>query len=366
MIEKIKVFVVDDSMVFRKFLTERLAAYPEFEVVGYAMNAIDAKHQLERCHPDVMTLDIEMPGINGIDFLKELLPEKPIPVILVSSLNMNVFSALSCGAVDFVQKPDMGTGSGREKFISALARKIVTASKAKVFPKRNIPVKRPETGNWPEAVNCTGSGKRTECKVPVWTKGQGLLSMAGKNMVIAIGASTGGTEAVLEVLKDLPARMPGIVVTQHMPEGFTKMYAQRLNRLCRLEVKEAQNGDEIRSGRVLIAPGGMQMQVVRKAGHYAVSCFRGEKVSGHCPSVDVLFRSVAENVGKDAIGVIMTGMGRDGAEGLFKMRKAGAYTIGQDKDSCVVYGMPMVALNMGAVCRQASCGNIAEILMERI
>ena len=378
MIEKIKVFVVDDSMVFRKFLTERLAAYPEFEVVGYAMNAIDAKHQLERCHPDVMTLDIEMPGINGIDFLKELLPEKPIPVILVSSLNMNVFSALSCGAVDFVQKPDMGTGSGREKFISALARKIVTASKAKVFPKRNIPVKRPETGSRGENVNFAGSGSRgenvnfagsgsrTECKVPVWQKGQGLLSMAGKNMVIAIGASTGGTEAVLEVLKDLPARMPGIVVTQHMPEGFTKMYAQRLNRLCRLEVKEAQNGDEIRSGRVLIAPGGMQMQVVRKSGHYAVSCFRGEKVSGHCPSVDVLFRSVAENVGKDAIGVIMTGMGRDGAEGLLKMRRAGAYTIGQDKDSCVVYGMPMVALNMGAVCRQASCGNIAEILMGRI
>ena len=186
-------------------------------------------------------------------------------------------------------------------------------------------------------------------------------------MVIAIGASTGGTEATLTVLKDLPPDTPGIVVVQHMPEGFTKMYAERLDRLCHMRVKEAKSGDAIVRGQVLIAPGGeLQTKVVRQGSGFAVSCAPGDKVSGHRPSVDVLFTSVAETVGKNAVGIIMTGMGRDGADGLLKMKKNGAFTIGQDKESCIVYGMPMVAQNIGAVEVQASCENIAGVLRRHL
>ena len=186
-------------------------------------------------------------------------------------------------------------------------------------------------------------------------------------MLIAIGASTGGTEATLEVLQRLPADMPGIVVTQHMPEGFTKMYAERLNRICKLEVKEAENGDRVRRGLVLIAPGGpLQMRVEKDLKGFYVSCQPGEKVNGHRPSVDVLFSSVAKKAGKSAVGIIMTGMGRDGASGLLEMRQAGAFTIGQDKESCVVYGMPMVAYDIGGVCVQASCTNISNVLLNQL
>ena len=184
--------------------------------------------------------------------------------------------------------------------------------------------------------------------------------------IIGLGASTGGTEATLAVLQKLPAGMPGIVITQHMPEGFTEMYAQRLNRICSLEVKEAKNGDIIRPGLALIAPGGKQMEVVRSGRNYIVQCRPGAKVSGHRPSVNVLFNSIAENVAINKVGIIMTGMGSDGADGLLNMRKKGAFTIGQDKDSCVVYGMPMVAFNIGAVCTQASCDNIPSVLLNHL
>lgn len=192
-------------------------------------------------------------------------------------------------------------------------------------------------------------------------------SLKIKDTVIALGASTGGTEATLEILRDLPAETPGIVVTQHMPEGFTRMYSERLNRLCAMEVKEAADGDIIRQGRVLIAPGGSCHMTVEKNGvHYYVKCKPGEKVNGHRPSVDVLFHSVAATVKRDAVGIILTGMGSDGAEGLLEMRQKGAYTIGQDKDSCVVYGMPMVAERIGAVCTQAPCSKIATLLVNHL
>lgn len=187
-----------------------------------------------------------------------------------------------------------------------------------------------------------------------------------KDMVIAIGASTGGTEATLSVLKNLPADMPGIVVTQHMPEGFTKMYAERLNRICKMEVREAKSGDQIRPGLVLLAPGGKQMRVVRLGAGYAVNCVAGEKVSGHMPSVDVLFDSVSNVVRDKAIGIILTGMGADGAMGLLRMRKSGAYTIGQDRESCVVYGMPMEAYKIGAVTKQAALQDIPQLLIKKL
>lgn len=339
--KKIKVLIVDDSVFFRRVLIDNLSKYDYIEIVGYAINAMDAEIKLPKLNPDVMTLDVEMPRINGIDFLKQLIPKNPIPVVLVSSLNLNVFDALSAGAVDFVRKPDMQLQSSVSSFIADLAAKITIASSAKVKPRVAIPNTAP---------------------VGFSASSQTLKETNNNKTIIAIGASTGGTEATLNVLKYLPAHTPGIVVVQHMPPGFTKMYADRLNKLCQMEVLEAKNGDRIMPGRVLIAPGDAHMKVVKMGLNYTVSCISGEKVSGHCPSVDVLFNSVAENVKNNAVGIIMTGMGRDGASGLLNMRKNGAYTIGQDKDSCVVYGMPMVAYNIGAVTVQASCDNIAGVL----
>lgn len=331
---KIKVLVVDDSILFRELLIRHLSAQPDVEVVGYAINAYDAKQKLPLLKPDVMTLDVEMPGLNGIELVKQLIPTNPIPVILVSSLNINVFEALSAGAVDFVRKPDMSPQSNRT-FLDLLCNKVRVASRAKVM----VPAAQKQG----EVLS----------SLPVT-----LSPLRNKSTIIAIGASTGGTEATLAVLKQLPADCPGIVITQHMPEGFTKMYAERLNRICAMEVREAQNGDKILPGLALVAPGNLQMKLARIGSQYTVNCFPGEKVSGHTPSVDVLFTSMAELVGRNGIGIILTGMGRDGADGLLKMKKSGAYTIGQNKETCVVYGMPMVAYNIGAVCVQSSLEGI--------
>lgn len=342
---KIRVLVVDDSAVARAFLTKGLAAFPNIEVVGYAINALDAKSKIARLNPDVMTLDVEMPGTNGIDFLRELLPEHPLPVILVSSLNLRVFDALAAGAVDFVRKPD-GVES-RDTFLRSLAQKIVVASRAKVSPHRAAP-------------------KQPVAPIVPSTLGHGGGHIDLDHTIIGLGASTGGTEATLEVLKRLPADIPGMVIVQHMPKGFTEMYAQRLNKLCAMEVREAKNGDEIHRGLALVAPADLQARVVRMGTRYTLACQPGDKVSGHRPSVDALFTSMAAQIKCHMVGIIMTGMGRDGASGLLEMRKAGAYTIGQDKDSCVVYGMPGVAQEIGAVMIQASCDNIAAVLMQHL
>lgn len=350
--KKIRVLVVDDSALARQIIINGLSANPDIEVVGYAINALDAKAKISRLSPDVVTMDVEMPGMNGIDFLKQYLPEHPIPVILVSSLNLRIFDALEAGAVDFVRKPD-GTES-RESFLRALAQKVRIASCAKV--------RRPSSLH-------TAGGLHQTVAQPA--QPSSFLSHAASearlnHTIIGLGASTGGTEATLEVLKRLPADIPGMVVVQHMPVGFTKMYAERLDRLCQMEVREAVNGDEIRRGLVLIAPADLQVKVIRMGERYTLSCFPGEKVSGHRPSVDALFSSMAACVKCHMVGIIMTGMGRDGASGLLEMRKAGAYTIGQDKESCVVYGMPMVAHDIGAVTVQASCTNIASVLMTHL
>lgn len=341
-LKKIRVLVVDDSMLARGMIINGLNTHPRIEVVGYAINALDAKNKIPQLKPDVMTMDVEMPGINGIDFLKQYLPTNPLPVILVSSLNLKVFDALAAGAVDFVRKPD---GQHHvESFIAALAQKVVTASNARV--RSALPTAAPAAPIVPAAK---------------------LGGTAMNRVIIGLGASTGGTEATLAVMKRLPADIPPMVIVQHMPPGFTKMYAERLNRLCAMEVQEAKNGDELRRGLALVAPADLQCRLVRiGSSKYTVSCSPGEKVSGHRPSVDALFQSMADTVKCKMVGIIMTGMGQDGAAGLLAMRKKGAYTIGQDKESSVVYGMPGVAQNIGAVTIQASLDNISNVLLRHL
>ncbi len=338
--KKIRVLVVDDSAVARNLIIKGLSAHPRIEIAGFAINTLDAKQKIPRLKPDVVTMDVEMPGQSGIDFLKEYLPTNPVPVILVSSLNLKVFDALNAGAVDFVRKPD-GQES-REAFLRSLTQRVLAASIAKV---RKPPVR--------------------SATVAVATPNFGPNPALDK-VIIGLGASTGGTEATLEVMRRLPADIPPMVIVQHMPKGFTQMYADRLNRICRMEVREAKNGDELRRGLALVAPADLQCRVVRIGEKYTVSCAPGERISGHRPSVDAMFQSMAEVVRCKMVGIIMTGMGQDGAAGLLAMRKKGAYTIGQDKESSVVYGMPMVANDIGAVCVQASCENVSAVLTRHL
>ena len=338
--KKIRVLVVDDSALARNLIIQGLSAHPRVEIVGYAINTLDAKQKIPRLKPDVVTMDVEMPGQSGIDFLKEYLPANPVPVILCSSLNLKVFDALNAGAVDFVRKPDVQ--ESKEVFISNLTQKVLVASMARP---RSAPLRSPSIA---VATPNLGGGPALD------------------RVLVGLGASTGGTEATLEVMRRLPADIPPMVIVQHMPKGFTQMYADRLNRFCKMEVREAKNGDELHRGLALVAPADLQCRVVRIGEKYTVSCTPGEKVSGHRPSVDAMFHSMAEVVRCKMVGIIMTGMGQDGAAGLLEMRKKGAYTIGQDKESSVVYGMPMVANDIGAVCIQASCDNVANVLLRHL
>lgn len=322
---KIKVLIVDDSLLFRETLAKEIGKDFGIEVIGTAEDPFAARDEILKLKPDVVTLDVEMPKMDGIAFLKKLMPQYPLPVIVVSSVGKNVFEALDAGAVDFVMKPDMSRPGGMSSFINELIVKIKIASTAKV-----------------------GSFKKDYETVKIVTNHGVDIS----NMILAIGASTGGTEAIYNVITALPRDMPGILIVQHMPPVFTKLYADRLNNSCKLEVKEAQDGDLVKPGRVLVAAGDFHMRLAKGPSGYYVKCAQGEKVNGHCPSVDVLFDSVAEIARKNAIGVILTGMGADGAKGLLKMRKQGAYTIGQDEKTSIVYGMPMVAYNIGAVAKQ--------------
>lgn len=352
--EKIKVFVVDDSALYRNFLINNIAVDDRFAIVGHAVDAFDAAKKIPEVKPDVVTLDIEMPGMSGIDFLKELLPKYPVPVILVSTLNIRVFDALAAGAVDYVHKPDFNDQNASVSFVERLRSKIYIASFSKVRVPQQV---HPEPG---KAITVSQNNLMKE------TSGNLRVPTGAAQKIIAIGASTGGTEAILSVVRNFPADMPGVVITQHMPAGFTTMYAERLNRICKMEVLEAKNGDQVKQGRMLLAPGGYQMRVQKMGSGYTVSVTQEDKVNGHAPSVDVLFNSVAQNVRENALGVILTGMGADGAVGLLRMRKNGAFTIGQDKESCVVYGMPMEAYKIGAVCQQASLLNIPSLIYKQL
>jgi two-component system chemotaxis response regulator CheB len=331
---KIKVLIVDDSLIFREVLARGISTDPTIEVVAKAVDAFDARDKILEYGPDVMTCDIEMPKMNGIEFIKRLLPQYPLPVVVVSSVSVAVFEAMKAGAVDFVTKPNVQSVQDVEGFIHELIQKIKIAANAKI----------------PKYV-----GQSINNVVEEGTSVEGRL--------IAIGASTGGTEAVFNILKVLPSQMPGIVVTQHIPPVFSKMFADRLNDSTQLRVKEAQTGDYVDQGSVLITPGGQHMRLKKVGGRYRVECFEGEKVNGHCPSIDVLFESVAKEVGEGAIGIILTGMGYDGAKGLLTMRRKGARTLGQDEKSSVVYGMPKVAFEIGAVERQIPLETMAQALV---
>jgi len=329
---KIKVLIVDDSLLFRETLAREIAKDFGIEVIGTAENPFVARDKILELKPDVVTLDVEMPKMDGIAFLKKLMPQYPLPVIVVSSVAKNVFEALDAGAVDFVTKPDINKPGGMNSFINELIVKIKIASTAKV-----------------------GSFKK-DYKAANLVTNHGDIS----SMVLAIGASTGGTEAIYSVITALPRDMPGILIVQHMPPVFTKLYADRLNNSCQLEVKEAVDGDLVKPGRVIVAAGDYHMRLAKGPNGYYVKSEQGERVNGHCPSVDVLFDSVAEVAKSKAIGVILTGMGADGAKGLLNMKKQGAYTIGQDEKTSTVYGMPMVAFNIGAVTKQLPLDKIAQ------
>jgi two-component system chemotaxis response regulator CheB len=340
MAKKIRVLIVDDSIIFRTMLTRSLNSFAEIEVIDTASDAFDAKEKIIKHKPDVITLDVEMPKLNGIDFLKQLLPEHPIPTIVVTSSPVNAFDAISAGAVEFIKKP---TQAETATFITELAKKVLIASNARV---RRV----------------TAASLKTAAPMSL----AAIASGRSSNKIIAIGASTGGTEALASVLENLPATTPGIIIVQHMPAGFTKMYAERLNRVCNMAAREAVDGDRVEQGLILIAAGEFHLRLLRDSRGYYISSKRGDKVSGHCPSVDVMFDSVAEIAKNNAIGIILTGMGADGAQGLLKMRKAGAYTIGQDKETCVVYGMPMVAFNIGGVMKQAPLQTIPKLLLDNL
>lgn len=337
----IKVLVVDDSALVRKVLEAGLSADPRIVVVGTAPDPYVARDMIIKEKPDVLTLDVEMPKMDGVEFLRRLMAQMPIPVVMVSSLTeagaQATLDALDAGAVDFVTKPgSQFGGKGLDAMMGELRVKVKAAARARVSQHRS---------------------KQTATLVhPLATRAMANTT----DKVIALGASTGGTEALRHVVERFPANTPGIVVVQHMPEKFTAMYAERLDRLCAMDVKEANDNDRVIPGRILIAPGGMQMRVVRQGGQYRVRCKEGERVSGHCPSVDVLFESVAQDVGRNAVGAIFTGMGADGAAGLLKMRHAGAATLGQDEATCVVYGMPKVAFERGAVETQLPLDAMAE------
>lgn len=336
---KIRVLVVDDSLVFREMLARGIALDPGIEVIATATDPYDARDKIIAFEPDVITLDVEMPRMNGIDFLCRLMPQYPLPVVVISSAGSHVFDALKAGAVDFVTKPDLQDMGGLKTLISELIGKIKIASVANME-------------NWQQAASC----QIVDCKNGVDVS----------DRFVAIGSSTGGTEAVYTILSMLPPDAPGILVVQHMPPRFTAMYAERLNKCCPMEVREARNGDRIHPGLVLIAPGDHHMRIKKTGALYTVECFQGSRVNGHCPSVDVLFESMARIVKQKAVGIILTGMGSDGARGLLQMRSQGAGTIGQDEQSCVVFGMPKVAYEMGAVEKQAALRDIPRVAYDML
>lgn len=327
---RIKVIIVDDSPMFRELTAKVLKADSAIEVVAVVKDVVEARDAILKHNPSVMVLGVELPKMNGIEFLKRLMPQYPIATIMFGELSKYEQDSKKAGAVDFLKKPTTTNMSQIEQYIRhELIVKIKIASTAKV-----------------------GSFKSQSGSL------SGIASGLS-DKVIAIGASTGGTEAIFEVVKRLGRDTPGIVMVQHMPPGFTQMYAKRLNEQCKMSAKEAQTGDRVLPGQILLAPGDKQMRLVKVNGVYQVECKGTQKVSGHCPSVDYMFDSVAKCAGKKALGVILTGMGSDGAQGLLAMRKAGAETIGQNEETCVVYGMPKVAYDIGAVKYQVALPDIA-------
>ena len=353
---KIKVMIVDDSAVVRQTVRQALERDAGIEVIAAASDPLFAISHMQRQWPDVIVLDIEMPRMDGLTFLKKIMTERPTPVVICSSLAESgaaaTMQALSAGAVAIITKPKMGV----KQFLEDSANDVVQAVKAAARANASRLV--------PRAVTPLNPAPKLSADAIL---GAGLGS--GANMVrtteriVAIGTSTGGTQALEAVLTRLPAVCPGIVIVQHMPERFTAMFAERLNSLCALEVREARHGDRVMPGRALLAPGGKHMMLARSGAQYTIEVVDGPLINRHRPSVDVLFRSCAKFAGKNAVGVIMTGMGDDGARGLKEMRDAGASTLAEDESTCVVFGMPKEAIRLGGVDRVVPLTQIPEVIL---
>ncbi len=340
----VKVLIIDDSALAREILSRGLSSYNDIEIVGTAADVFEGRDKIVFLKPQVLTLDIEMPKMDGVEFLRRLIPQYPIPVVVVSSLtdkNAQVtLDALDFGAVDYIQKPSSRFGNKLMDMMEELHRKIICAADVNVHK-----IKR----------NYNYSIKR----------GRTVLK-GSTSKVIVIGASTGGTVALRKVLEEFPPDMPGCVIVQHMPEGFTKMFAEKLNKTCLVEVKEAESGDRVYAGRVLIAPGNKQIYLKRSGGNYMVSCVEEERINGHCPSVEPLFDSAARYSGSNTIGVMLTGMGADGADAMVRLKASGARTMAQDKETSVVFGMPNEAYIRGGAEKLVPIDRITEQIISYI
>jgi two-component system, chemotaxis family, protein-glutamate methylesterase/glutaminase len=339
--KRIKVLVIDDSALMRKILTEMLGSDPDIEVVGTAANPLVAREMIRNLNPDVLTLDIEMPKLDGLAFLERLMRLRPMPVVMVSSLTQKdadiTLQALEMGAVDFIAKPALDIAQGFAAMQEEMAAKVKTAARAIVHGRHAAPPRAPRAGS----------------------------AFRGSNRIVAIGASTGGVAALREVLAALPADAPPILIAQHMPPGFTKLFAKRLDGLCAMRVSEAADTAMIIPGHVYIAPGDRHLAISRSGGFYQCRLSAAPLVNGHMPSVDVLFDSCAAEAGADAVGLLLTGMGRDGAEGLRRMRAAGAATACQDEATSLIYGMPKAAMAIGAAEREISLDSIAAYILQQ-
>ncbi|EXJ09794.1 Chemotaxis response regulator protein-glutamate methylesterase [Nitrincola nitratireducens] len=340
---KIKVLVVDDSALIRQLLTEIINSYEDLTVVATAPDPLVARELIKLHNPDVLTLDVEMPKMDGLDFLERLMRLRPMPVLMVSSLTEHgsdvTLRALELGAVDFIAKPKLDIVSGLKSYADLIADKLRMCAKANI---------------------------RTLAQTAKLPLQRLSLPLSSTEKIIFVGASTGGTEAIKALLMPLPPDMPAIMITQHMPEHFTRTFAERLNTLCQLRVKEAEHRQRVLPGHVYIAPGNAHLEVVRSGANYLTSLSDAPLVNRHRPSVDVLFLSAAKVVGGNAIGVILTGMGKDGAIGMKAMKDSGAVTFAQDEKSCVVFGMPKEAIAIGAVNQVLSLNALPETLIESV
>lgn len=411
--ERIKLLVVDDSILFREVLTRFIQQDDMIEIVGKAGDAYSARDMILQYEPDVMTLDLEMPRMDGVDFLQKLLPQYYISTIIVSSSDARKQDCKNAGAVEFLAKPSARTNKDMALFAAELCKAVRRAYKSNhpnaVIDVNNIPIKveQPKPAAAPAVKPiakpaAVPTAAQTSAKINsnvrniaelaaqaeknVSQKNQNHAPVSGyetetvnpapatgkhpkvkrSEAIIALGASTGGTEALEQVIRYFPADTPPVIIVQHMPAGFTKLYSERLDRSCKMHVKEAEDGERLTKGLIVVGAGEHHLRLCKDARGWYVSSKPGEKVSGHCPSVDVMFNSVADVAGPLAIGAILTGMGRDGADGLLRMRQAGAFTVGQDKETCVVYGMPMEAFNCGAVEVQAPLYKIADIILNQL
>jgi two-component system chemotaxis response regulator CheB len=340
---RVRVLIVENSALMRQLLVHIFSKDRGIHVLGTACDAFEAREKIKALNPDVLTLDIELPRMDGLTFLEKLMRGHPMPVVMVSSLTEEgaeaTLRALSLGAVDYITKPRFDATTGIVEHADKIIARVKAAAKATVHRHLPDPEQRP-------------------VKVPA------NHSFTPSRKVIAIGSSTGGTEALRDLLAPLPADLPGFVIAQHMPPAFTKPFADRLNSLCNMQVQQAQDGDIVLQGRALVAPGGFQLEVVSHGVEYAVHVYKGERVNRHIPSVDVLFSSCARNLGKNSLGIILTGMGGDGAQGMLEMKQANAHTIAQDESTCVVFGMPKEAIRLGGVDQVLPLENIGPALLQ--